>query len=456
MLENLMKISVEALKLASRQGADQVEVFTAYTRTRNIYVENSVPHLSTNNISIGIGLKCAIGKRVGFTASTVFSKKDIERVVEECISITKVSPEDPNFESLPDPRKPSGTVKNVYDEDLIETEESKLLKAADKIVKTAEKGGKVKVLNGLMRLGEFAFHITNSLGVDQDHKGTLVFLHFSAKAGENGRVGEGVEKAYSTTLKNIDFEKFGKELRRKTLTALKAELYKGKEEMPVIIVPVELQGLFDSTVAFAISGEHVNKQRSPWKDKLNEKVASESLTIVDDGRMPGGILSALIDDEGVPTETKTVIEGGVLKNFIYDTYNAYIADTESTGNGYRRLTRTVEEIFMRPVSCTVSNVEIKPGNKSLEDMVSEIDKGCLVEKFAAPSADPFTGTFGLEVRCATLIENGSLGKPVRHALLSGNFYEAIKNILMIGKEQELIENMKLPPIAFEKLELIGQ
>ncbi|MHA1721574.1 MAG: TldD/PmbA family protein [Candidatus Baldrarchaeia archaeon] len=456
MLENLMKIGIEALKLASRQGADQLEVFTAYTRTRNIYVENSVPHLSTNNVSIGIGLKCAIGKRVGFAASTVFSKKDIERVVEECISITKVSPEDPNFESLPDPRKPSGTVKNVYDEDLIEIEESKLLKAADKIVETAEKGGKVKVLNGLMRLGEFAFHITNSLGVDQDHKGTLVFLHFSAKASENGRVGEGVEKAYSTTLKNMDFEKLGSELRRKTLTALNAEPYKGKEEIPIIIVPVELQGLFESTVAFAISGEHVNKRRSPWKDKLNERVASEALTIVDDGRMSGGILSALIDDEGVPTGTKTIVDKGVLKNFIYDTYDAYIADTESTGNGYRRFTRTVEEIFSRPASCTISNMEVKPGDKDLENMINEIDRGCLIEKFAAPYADPFTGAFGLEIRCATLIENGSLGKPIRHALLSGNFYEAIKNILMIGREQELVENMKLPPIAFEKLELIGQ
>jgi len=456
MLENLMKIGIEALKLASRQGADQVEVFTAYTRTRNIYVENGVPHLSTNNVSIGIGLKCAIGKRVGFAASTIFSKKDIEKVVRECISIAKVSPEDPNFKSLPDPRKPSGTVKNVYDKELVEVEESKLLKSVDNIVKTAETGGKVKVLNGLLRLGEFAFHVTNSLGVDQNHKGTLVFLHFSAKASEDGRVGEGVEKAYSTTLKNIDFEKFGSELRRKTLTALKAEPYKGKEEIPVIIVPVELQGLFESTVAFAISGEHVNKRRSPWKDKLNEKVASEALTIVDDGRMPGGILSALIDDEGVPTGTKTIVNKGVLKSFIHDTYNAYIADTESTGNGYRRFARTVEEIFSRPVSCTISNMEVKPGDKDLENMINEIDRGCLIEKFAAPYADPFTGTFGLEIRCATLIENGSLGKPIRHALLSGNFYEAIKKILMIGKEQELVENMKLPPIAFEKLELIGQ
>lgn len=456
MLENLMKIGIEALKLASRQGADQVEVFTAYTRTRNIYVENSVPHLSINNVSIGIGLKCAIGKRVGFAASTIFSKKDVEKAVKECISIAKVSPEDPNFESFPDSRKPSGTVKNVYDKELVEVEESKLLKSVDNIVKTAETEEKVKVLSGLLRLGEFAFHVTNSLGVDQNHKGTLVFLHFSAKASEGGRVGEGVEKAYSTTLKNIDFEKFGSELRRKTLTALKAEPYRGKEEIPIIIVPVELQGLFESTVAFAISGEHINKQRSPWKDKLNEKVASEALTIVDDGRMPEGILSALIDDEGVPTGTKTIIDKGVLKSFIYDTYNAYIADTESTGNGYRRFTRTVEEIFSRPVSCTISNMEVKPGDKDLENMINEIDRGCLIEKFAAPYADPFTGTFGLEIRCATLIENGSLGKPIRHALLSGNFYEAIKKILIIGKEQELVENMKLPPIAFEKLELIGQ
>ena len=456
MLEKLTKISIQAIRMASNQGADQVEVFTAYTRTRNIYVENSIPHLSTNNVSIGLGLKCAIGKHVGFAASTIFSDKDVEKVVDECISIAKVSPEDPNFQALPVPRKPSGTVENVYDEELVETEERELLNVVDRLIKTAESKDNVKVLNGLLRIGDFTFHVANSLGVDQSHKGTLVFLHFSAKASENGRVGEGVEKAYSTTLKNLDFEKIGNELQRKTLTTLRAEPYKGKEEMPVIIVPVELQGLFESTVAFAISGEHVNKQRSPWKDKLNSEVASKTLTVIDDGRMPGGILSALIDDEGVPTATKKIIENGILRNFIYDTYNAYIADTESTGNGYRRPTRTVEEIFMRPVNCAVSNIEIKPGNKNLEEMISEIDNGCLIEKFAAPFADPFTGTFGLEIRSATLIKNGSLEKPIRHALLSGNFYEALKNILIIGREQELIENMKIPPIAFEKLELIGQ
>ena len=208
-------------------------------------------------------------------------------------------------------------------------------------------------------------------------------------------------------------------------------------------------------VTIATSGEYVNRRMSPWIGKLDQEVASQSLTIIDDGRLKGGLRSALADDEGVPTTRKYIIERGVLKNYLFDSYNANISGVESTGNGFRRGITSVEDAHTRITSCSSSNIIIEPGEKDLDSLISEIDRGVLIYKFAYPQADPITGNFGLEVRNAVLIEDGSLTIGIKHALLTGNMYEALRNISGIGKKQYKYENYLIPYMRFSGLQLIG-
>jgi len=158
----------------------------------------------------------------------------------------------------------------------------------------------------------------------------------------------------------------------------------------------------------------------------------------------------------VETSRKTIIDGGKLQSYIYDSYNANIAGVKATGNGFRRGTRSIEGAFAFPTACTYANMIVKPGNKSLEDIISRIDRGILIETFASPEVNPITGGFGCEVRDATLIEDGQLTRHVKHALLTGNMYEALKNVFDIGEERKMVENTVLPPIAFSNLTLVGQ
>lgn len=99
---------------------------------------------------------------------------------------------------------------------------------------------------------------------------------------------------------------------------------------------------------------------------------------------------------------------------------------------------------------------VKPGNKSREQIISQIDEGVLVERFASPEVNPITGGFGCEVRNATLIEDGQLTKHVKHTLLTGNIYEHLRNVVSIGNDIKIVGDAILPTIALSGASLIGQ
>jgi len=453
-LQELNSLAFLALKKAEKKGAEQAEAFVLKSHIRSVYIEGGSPHLADDKSETGLALRLSLGKRVGFASGTVNTEKNVEEIINEAFSIAKTSEEDPYFKSLPNAEEIHGEVKDVFCKETEKITTEEIVAKAMEAVKAAEEAKNVKVPLGLLRLANYSLHVTNSLGVEFDHKGTMVFAHFTAKATSGNEAGEGVEKEWATRIGAIDFEKVGKSIAKRALATLKAETFKGELKGISLIDPVETSGLF-SVIEFATSSEQVNKRRSPWINKLETEVASKEFTVEDDGRYSGGIRSALADDEGVKTSRKAIIEKGVLKSYIYDSYNANIAEAKATGNGFRRGTRSIEGSFTRPAVCAYSNMIIKPGKKAPEEMISQIDKGVLVETFAAPEVNPITGGFSCEVRNATLIEKGQLTRHVKHALLTGNMYEQLRKVAYVGNDVRIVDSFVLPTIAFEGTTLVG-
>jgi len=447
-------LSAEALKTAEKRGANQVEVFIMSTHGRSVYIEDSRPRVADDKFEVGLGIKVCLGKRVGFSSGTV-NHGSLKEIVDEALTIAKTTEEDPYFKSLPSGGKFSGQVKGSYSEETAQIGLEETVAKAVETIKAAEKNRNVKVPLGLIRLADYSLQVVNSLGVDFNHRGTMVFSYFKSKATAGENAGEGIEKEWSTDISEIDFETIGDTIAGKALATMNAESFKEERNVTAVIVPTELEGLL-SAVEFATNAENVNKKRSPWINQLEAKVAEEKLTIWDDGRYAGGIRSALADDEGVETSKKTIIGRGKLQSYIYDSYNANIRGVKATGNGFRRGTRSIEGAFTSPTSCTYANMVAQPGNKSLDAIVSQIDNGVLVEALASSEVNPITGGFGCEVRDATLIEGGKPTKHVKHALLTGNIYEALKNICDISDQTKIVESTVLPSIAFSNVTLVGQ
>jgi PmbA protein len=444
-----------ALKKAEKQGASQVEAFTISTHGRSIYVENGRPRVADDKSETGLGVKLCFGQRIGFSSGTVSGEKSVEEVVNEALSIARTTQEDPNFKSLPSGRSPSGRISDAYSETTAHADVEKMVAMAMNAVKTAENRPGVKVPLGLIRLSDYSLLVVNSLGIEFSHRGTMVFSYFKSKAATGDKAGEGIEKEWATDISKLDFEEIGNSIARRALNTMKAESFRGESSLTALIVPTELEGLLYA-VEFATNSEQINRKRSPWANQLRAHVASDKLTVWDDGRYPGGIRSAVADDEGVETSKKTIVDRGKLQSFIYDSYNASIAGVEATGNGFRRGTRSIEGAFASPATCAYSNMVVKPGNKSLDTIISKVDRGVLIESFASPEVNDVTGGFGCEIRDATLIKGGKLTRHVKHALLTGNIYEALRNIVDVSEEVKIVENTALPTLAFSNVTLVGQ
>ncbi|MFQ6060553.1 MAG: TldD/PmbA family protein [Thermoplasmata archaeon] len=448
---------------ASKEGISDVECFSLNWRTRCVYIEDSRPSYSIEDEESGIGVKVAVGKRVGFASSSLVKEEDALATLYSAIRIARLSPKDPHFESFPPAKKVRKTVEGVYEKSILETTTEELMDRAISVVQSARETEGVEVPKGMIRTQEYEFRISNSTGLENGHRGTLLFLSFSSKIAKSGKSGEGIEKVYSTGLEEVDFPLIGEKIATRALNTLSAQPFKGKLEAPTIIANVELGQMLLSSLAFAVSGENVNRKRSPWLDKIGSKMFSDELFIEDSPLLPGGMQSAAIDDEGTPTRNRTLIEDGILKRFVYDHYNARISEQEA-GNGFRRGVGTIEKSYLAPASCSVSNLTVKPGRKSLEEMIGELDRGIYVEKFAAPEVNQFSGAFGLEVRNAALIEKGETRKFVKFALLTGNLYEALGKILMIGNDCAFggpyivsdSGDAYCPSVTFEGFQLVGQ
>jgi PmbA protein len=213
--------------------------------------------------------------------------------------------------------------------------------------------------------------------------------------------------------------------------------------------------MLNESAAFALSAESVNKKRSAWGSLVGQMVASEKLTVNDDPSDPRGVLSAPYDDEGVPTGVKPVIENGVLRTFLYDSYNAAVASRPPSGNGMRRRATDAQYLFQSPLGCGHLNLVVKPGARSREQMIASLDEGVLVEKFAFPTVNPFSGAFALEARLARVIKNGAIAGTIKHALFVGNMFEGLKNVREVGSDVVTVGSMNLPTVAFDGFEAVG-
>ncbi len=458
---DLLDLAPDAARKGLARGADQAEAFAIHYTTRHVYIEDDVPKVAEDRQETGIGLRVARGKRIAFTSSTLAGTADMDRAVRAAVAGLKHVPEDPDFGGFARGAG-AGTVSGVYDAHTAATDVTSFLESAETFVDAAKETKSVSVPKATFRLQEYAVRVANSNGVDTTHRGTLVYAYLTTKAGSGSSVGEGIVHGVRPDLGHMDFAELGKVCARRAVENREAKAFPGKRLGTAVIDPQELGALFLQSVGAAVCGQNVHRKRSPWADRVGKEVGAASVTIRDRPRMPGGMLSCTADDEGAPTRDRIVVDAGRLVGFVADTYHAPLVHADP-GNGFRRSASTLEGAYLHASQNTVSNLVFEPGTRSLDELLGSVDQGVYVEKFAAPELNPITGAFACEVRNATLIDRGELGKHVKFALLTGNFYEGLKKVEGIGRDLEPIPAFYgspgcayVPPVAFGGFELVGQ
>ena len=246
---------------------------------------------------------------------------------------------------------------------------------------------------------------------------------------ESGRSGGGGRVPYTYFTDNERALGYARAAVREALINLDAE------DAPAGTMPVVLGSgwpgvLLHEAVGHGLEGDFNRKGLSAFSGRLGQLVAAKGVTVVDDGTLLDRRGSLTIDDEGTPTQCTTLIEDGVLVNYMQDKLNARLMGMQPTGNCRR-------ESYAHVPMPRMTNTYMLAGQHAPEDIIRSVEKGLYAVNFSGGQVDITSGQFVFSASEAYLIENGRVTRPVKGATLIGNGPDVMKKISMVGNDLEL-------------------
>ncbi len=197
--------------------------------------------------------------------------------------------------------------------------------------------------------------------------------------------------------------------------------------MPVVLSSEAGGTMIHEAVGHGLEADLAQSGLSVYSNRMGEKIASSIVTVVDDATLPGKRGSFRFDDEGIDAERTVLVDKGILKTFLYDRLTALKDNARSTGNGRR------ESYKHRPIP-RMTNTMIVPGESNPAEILRSTPTGLFVKKMGGGQVNTVNGDFVFEVSEGYLIENGTIGEPVRGATLTGNGPQVLMSIDMVGSD----------------------
>jgi PmbA protein len=447
--EEMLDLAEGAVSFALKNNAEEAEAFAYQGLTTSISIERGQIAKSSRITDKGLGIRVIAKKAIGFAYTNVLDKEAVEEATIKALNSAKASKPDKDWHGLPD-KKSVAAVHKTYDNRILELHPEDLVKIASQMLDAAEKkDARVFPIEGGVGASYLSLAIANSNGIANSDHGTIIQCSLATIAHEAGEVTPVCFEFNAERSYNIDPFWVGEEAARLAVSALKAKKAETKSTK-VIFTQLALQQLFYYTLINAVNADYVQRNQSMFKDKIGEKVASEILTIYDDGLLDGGLRTWRFDGEGVPQQRTLIIEGGVLRNFIYDNYTAKKDKKESTGNAFRAG-------YLSTPNVEATNFRVMSGNKSPEELIGEVDDGLLVGYLqGAHSSNPASGEFSVVATPAWKVKNGEVAYAVRGAMLVGNVFELLKGISAIANNERKVGQLVAPWILAENVKVIGK
>ncbi len=435
----------EVVSKAIKSGADQAEVFMRSSKSLSVEIKEQAVDSLKSSASIGYSLRVIKDGRLGFSYATDAGDRD--SIITKAIDAARFSDPD-NFLDLPEAGMPAAV--SVLDPQLQATDEEEAIKAV-MLMERSVYGADPRIKKVRKASGSFTSSgtvIANSKGVKVYYESTACSAQVTAIAEENGESQAGWDYDAGCFLKDISFEGVGMGAARRAALLLGSRKMEGTKGNVIIdnAVTAEFLGIFASS----LSAEAVQKGKSLLAGRLGSKVISAGINLVDSGLLNGRLGSSPVDDEGVPSQEKTVIQEGVLKAYLYNTYTARKAGAVSTGNAARGGFSTlpsvgVSNLFLEPVSGT----SVVPK----ERLFAEIGRGLYVtDAMGVHTANPISGDFSVGVT-GLWIESGEIAFPVKEAVLSGNILELFGKIEAVGDDLRFFGNIGAPSLIISRVDI---
>jgi PmbA protein len=399
--------------------------------------------------SRALGLRIVRGRNTGSSYTSDLSAEGIRHLVKSAIELADITTEDPHA-GLPDPDDLGSVAGDLrlYSADVETLETSKKIDAA-KRAEEAALSADPRIVNSSgasfdTHLGRHVF--ANSLGFAGEYRSSYCGLSTVPVA----RDGESMERDFWSTIARTysglePAEQVGRKAAARALRRLNP-VKVPTQKVPVIFDQRTANSLLDNLFD-AVHGMAVYRQESFLAGKLGEKVASENVTVIDDGTIPGLFGTSPFDDEGVPSRRTVVIDRGVLKNYLLNSYAGRKLGMKTTGNASRGLAGNA--------GIGHGNFFIEKGVQTPEQLIAGIASGFYVTELIGFGVNIVTGDYSRGA-AGLWIKNGELAFAVSEVTIAGTLQEMLMGLEAVGSDLEFRGSIAAPTLKIGEMTVGGK
>ena len=422
--------------LAKKLGATDSKAVVINSISETVNFRNKKLDESNRSDSLVVAIETYIGKKKSSITSSNLNEDNIKTLIERCVETTKTTPED-EFNSLPDKDLLATNIidLNLYDDDHIENDEK------IEYLKTVEEAAleKKEIINTESSFSESKsnFILATSDGFLNGHKSSS----FSASCVTVAKNADNkMERDYEFTNTchlhdMLQPNQVGEIAAKKTIQKLNPQKIES-EKISIIFDRRISRGILN-VFAGAISASLVARGTSFLKDKINEDIFSPAINIFDKPNIIKGLGSRYFDDEGVKMEELKLVEQGVLKHYLVDTYNGKKLNLKSNGR-----------------SGGTTNLYFEKGSISYKDLLKLNKRTLYITETIGHGNNMVTGDYSVGAT-GFMLENGIFKYPVSEITIAGNFKDIFKNITL-ADDLEFKYSTNAPTMLIEGMTVAGK
>ena len=434
--DHLKKIATVCIDTAKKLGATDSNAFVMHSISETVNFRNKKLDESDRSDNLGVTLTTYIGKKKSTISSSNLTETNIKNLIERCIETTKITPED-EFNSLPDKDLLAREINdlNLYDDNHIENE--KKIDYLKEVENSAFENKEIINTETGFSQNKSNFILANSDGFLNGYKSSSFSASCVAVAKDTNN---NMERDYEFTSKcHLDDmlkpKEIGSIAAKKTIEKLNPQKIKS-EKISVVFDRRISKGIL-STLAGAISASAIARGTSFLKEKLNKEIFSSSINVLDKPNIAKGLGSRYFDSEGVKSEELKLVDQGVLKHYLVDTYYGKKLNLKSNGR------------------CDgTSNLFFENGAISYQDLLKLNQRTLYVTETIGHGTNLVTGDYSVGAT-GFIIENGVFKHPVSEITIAGNFEDIFKNITL-ANDLEFKYATNAPTMLIEGMVVAGK
>ncbi len=423
-------VAEQALSEAMSRGAEFADLYFQHVRTTSLSLEDGIISSANTGIDQGVGIRAVIGDQVGYAFSESLEADAIYEAARTAAAIAE------GRKNMLPQHLQGREVDNYYaiDRDWDEvniTERLPLVQSAETMTRAMDPSIE-KVSVGWMDRDERVLIVTSD-GVFSTDRRPMATLYCSVTANKNGvRQSNGASVSRREGIGYFTEENIKAVCQKavdRTMILFEAQRPPAGE-MPVVLAAGASGILLHEAIGHGLEADFNRKGTSIYATMMNEKVAPDFVTIVDDGLQENDRGALNVDDEGQATACTTLIENGVLKSYLHDRISAKHYGVAPTGSGRRESFRHVPMPRMR-------STYMLDGPHSREEIIGAVDYGIIADTFTNGQVQIGAGDFTFYIKNGWLIEGGKITAPIKDVNIIGNGPEALKNVVMAADDAVL-------------------